>query len=114
MTGLSRMAPSTKYRTPSRYSTRTPLPFPNPALTKSRTRPPMITAIVVDDAVTTFDKPMYRPEEARGMMSVISAQSTARNVPCDAPKSAAPMTASGTLGAIAISNTPRPPMAVQP
>ena len=64
--------------------------------------PPINTAIVVDEAVTTFDRPMYRPEAAFGMMSVISAQSTARNVPCDAPKSAAPTVATGTFGATAI------------
>ena len=41
----------------------------------------MATAIVVDDAVATFERPMYRPDDAFGMMSVMSAQSTARNVP---------------------------------
>ena len=75
--------------------------------------PPMMTAIVVDEAVTTFERPMYRPDDALGMMSVISAQSTARNVPCEAPKSAAPIVATRTLGARAISPTPMPPSAVQ-
>ena len=28
--------------------------------------PPIATAIVVDDAVTTFESPMYRPEAAFG------------------------------------------------
>ena len=51
--------------------------------------------MTVDAVVATFDRPMYRPDEARGMMSVISAQSTARNVPAEAPKSAAPTTATG-------------------
>ena len=35
------------------------------------------------------------------MMSVMSAQSTARNVPADAPNSAPPTIASGTVGASA-------------
>ena len=39
----------------------------------------MITAMVVEDCVATLDNPMYRPDAAYGMMSVISAQSTARN-----------------------------------
>ena len=55
----------------------------------------------VEAVVATFERPMYRPDEARGMMSVISAQSTARNVPAEAPKSAAPTTATGTAGASA-------------
>ena len=42
---------------------------------------------------------MYRPDEARGMMSVIRAQSTARNVPAEAPNSAAPTIAIGIDGA---------------
>jgi hypothetical protein len=45
------------------------------------------------------------------MMSVISAQSTARNVPAEAPKSAAPRMAIGTAGATAASVTPAKPIA---
>ena len=56
---------------------------------------------------------MYRPDEARGMMSVISAQSTARNVPWEAPNRAAPTIANGTPGAMAMRTTPRAPIAVQ-
>ena len=33
--------------------------------------------------MATFDRPMYRPDDAFGMMSVISAQSTARKIPAD-------------------------------
>ena len=44
----------------------------------------------VEAPVATFERPMYRPAEARGMMSVISAQSTARNIPLAAPNRAAP------------------------
>src|SRR5689334_24030072 len=76
--------------------------------------PPIATAIVVDDAVTTLDRPMYRPDDALGMMSVISAQSTARNVPCDAPKTVAPTAAKGMLGATAMIATPVSPRAEQP
>ena len=72
--------------------------------------PPDATASSVDELVATFDRPMYRPDEALGMMSVISAQSTARNVPADAPNSAAPTTASGMFGAIAASVTPMKPI----
>ena len=43
------------------------------------------------------------------MMSVISAQSTARNVPADAPKSAAPTSAIGIDGAIAAIASPSDP-----
>jgi hypothetical protein len=44
------------------------------------------------------------------MMSVMSAQSTARNVPADAPNSAPPTMASSTVGASAASVTPMKPM----
>ena len=52
------------------------------------------------------DRPMYRPADARGMMSVISAQSTARNIPLDAPNSAAPTNATGIDGAKAVIRDP--------
>ena len=57
---------------------------------------------------------MYRPDAAFGMMSVISAQSTARKVPCEAPKSAAPRIATLTSGAnAAMIPSPSAPSAVQ-
>jgi hypothetical protein len=73
----------------------------------------MTTAIVVEDAVTTFESPMYRPDAAFGMISVISAQSTERKIPWEEPKTAAPRTATGTFGARAIVRTPEAPSAVQ-
>ena len=48
------------------------------------------------DAVATFERPMYRPDDAFGMMSVISAQSTARKMPAESPYSSAPTKASGS------------------
>ena len=45
--------------------------------------------------------PMYRPAEARGMMSVISAQSTARKMPFAAPNSVAADDRDGHGGASA-------------
>ena len=47
--------------------------------------PPTAIASTPADAVATFDSPMYRPDEAFGMMSVMSAQSTARNIPAEMP-----------------------------
>ena len=41
----------------------------------------MNAAITPFVAVATFEMPMYRPDEAFGMMSVMSAQSTARKLP---------------------------------
>ena len=41
----------------------------------------MTTASTPLVAVATFEMPMYRPDDALGMMSVISAQSTARKLP---------------------------------
>src|SRR4029079_9751232 len=54
---------------------------------------------------------MYGPADARGMMSVISAQSTARNMPLDAPNSAAPTKATWIDGAHAAIAIPAPPIA---
>jgi hypothetical protein len=62
------------------------------------------------EPVATFERPMYRPDDALGMMSVISAQSTARNMPAEAPKRSPPNSASGTSGAIAASPTPTDPI----
>ena len=64
--------------------------------------------------MTTFDRPMYRPDAAFGMMSVISAQSTDRNVPCDAPMSAVPIMATVRFGARAVVARPAMPITVQP
>ena len=74
-------------RRPSRKAARGPAPRPNPTFTASSRSPPVATAMTVDDVVATLERPMYRPAEAFGMMSVISAQSTARNVPAAAPNS---------------------------
>ena len=50
-------------------------------------------------AVATFEMPMYRPDEALGMMSVISAQSTARKLPVPTPMRIAPPMNTGIDGA---------------
>ena len=63
--------------------------------------PPTAIARTPDDAVATFDRPMYRPDDAFGMMSVMSAQSTARKIPVDRPKITVPTSASGKDGATA-------------
>ena len=57
---------------------------PGPPMT-SMSVPPTASARMPAEAVATFDRPMYRPDEAFGMMSVMSAQSTARNIPAEIP-----------------------------
>ena len=47
--------------------------------------PPTATETGEEAPVATFERPMYRPDEARGMMSVISAQSTAMKIPPPIP-----------------------------
>ena len=42
---------------------------------------------------------MYRPDEAFGMMSVMSAQSTARKIPVERPNRLVPIRATGNDGA---------------
>ena len=56
---------------------------------------PTASARTPADAVATFERPMYRPDDAFGMMSVMSAQSTARNIPAEIPYSRAPPNAIG-------------------
>jgi hypothetical protein len=63
-------------------------------------------------AVATFEMPMYRPAEAFGMMSVMSAQSTARKLPPPTPTRTAPSTKTGGVGASAAIVMPSAPMAV--
>ena len=77
-----------------------------PEVTRSSTSPPMAIAIGVAEPVATLLMPMYRPADALGMMSVISAQSTARNVPFAAPNSAAPTRAMGIDGVSAMIAAP--------
>ena len=73
-----------------------------PDATASSTSPPMRGSEQRRRApVATLLMPMYRPAEARGMMSVMSAQSTARKMPFAAPNSVPPMIATGTDGASA-------------
>src|SRR6266545_6643719 len=98
---------------PSATSQRGPAPMPADLLTASMSGPPIMTAMVVDDAVTTFDRPMYRPDEAFGMMSVMSAQSTERKVPWEAPNRAAPTVATRTFGDAAMIATPTAPSTEQ-
>ena len=49
------------------------------------TSPPMARASDPVAAVATLEIPMYRPDAAFGMMSVMSAQSTARKIPAPMP-----------------------------
>ena len=55
--------------------------------------------------------PMNRPDDAFGMMSVMSAQSTARNVPEAMPMSSTPATRTGGFGASPAMTSPTPPIA---
>ena len=58
--------------------------------TRSINVPPTAIARTPDEAVATLERPMYRPDEAFGMMSVMSAQSTARKMPAERPNIPAP------------------------
>ena len=58
--------------------------------------PAPATATVPASPVATLLRPMYRPVAALGMMSVMSAQSTARKVPAARPMRTAPTSATGT------------------
>ena len=61
-------------------------PSPNGAgCRRRRGRAPIAAAIAPDEPVTTLLIPMYRPDSAFGMMSVMSAQSTARKIPDATP-----------------------------
>ena len=73
--------------------------------------PALATATVPASPVATLLRPMYRPEAALGMMSVMSAQSTARKVPAARPMRTAPTSATGTMGATTMIAEPRPPTA---
>ena len=55
--------------------------------------------------------PMYRPDAAFGMMSVISAQSTARNVPDATPIATTPSTNTSIDGENAVTAMPTAPIA---
>ena len=68
---------------------------------------PEMTPLV---AVATLEMPMYRPAEALGMMSVISAQSTARKLPVPTPIRIAPPMNTGMDGASAAIVMPTPAM----
>ena len=65
------------------------------------TSPPMNAAATAFVAVAMFEIPMYRPADAFGMMSVRSAQSTARKLPPPMPTRIAPIASAGGVGAIA-------------
>ena len=74
---------------------------PGAVLTTSSRSPPIAPRTAAPTPSRRCTGPCTGPTEARGMMSVISAQSTARNMPCRAPNSAAPTIAIGPLGASA-------------
>src|SRR5437762_1527256 len=67
--------------------------------TRSIATPPIAIAIGPAAPVTTFEIPMYRPLVALGTMSVMSAQSTARNAPAAIPTGSRQITATTMLGA---------------
>jgi hypothetical protein len=102
-TGISRRAATAYRATATRNDTRGPADHDGeegptaPLVTKSSTSPPTTPASSPDEPVATLLRPMYRPAEARGMISVISAQSTARNEPAATAKRAAPATAKTTI-----------------
>ena len=72
--------------------------------------PPMNAAITPFVAVATLEMPMYRPADALGMMSVISAQSTDRKLPSPTPMRMAPPMKTGIDGAKAHIVIPTPAM----
>jgi len=73
------------------------------------TAPATAKAKVPAEAVATLEIPIYRPVEAFGTMSLIRAQSTARNAPADPAKMAAPNIATGSTGATAPRARPTAP-----
>jgi len=73
--------------------------------------PPIAIAIGPAAPVTTFEMPMYRPLVAFGTMSVISAQSTARNAPAATPTGITNRTATRMFGARATPSIPTEPSA---
>jgi hypothetical protein len=77
--------------------------------TVSMSVPPNAIARIPADPVATLDRPMYLPLDAFGMMSVMSAQSTARNMPAETPYRTAPIRATMKFGAIATSASPAAP-----
>ena len=72
--------------------------------------PPRRAGTIVEPRlVATLLIPMKRPDAALGMMSVISAQSTARKVPAPRPTPTAPAMATSTRGASARTAIPIAP-----
>ncbi len=92
-TGRSRNAEMTKKTAPTRTAARGPAPVSSTPPTMSMSGPPMIRAKAPADAVATLLMPMYRPDDALGMMSVMSAQSTARKAPAPTATSRIPTSA---------------------
>ena len=81
------------------------------APTRSIATPPIAIAIGPAAPVTTFEMPMYRPLVAFGTMSVMRAQSTARNAPAAIPTGITKITATTMLGASATPSIPTDPSA---
>jgi hypothetical protein len=84
-TGRSSSAPMPIRTTASHSAARGPDGSRPGPPTMSMSVPPTAMASTPADAVATFERPMYRPDDAFGMMSVMSAQSTARNIPAEIP-----------------------------
>ena len=82
------------------------------ARARSASPPATSPASGPETAVATFEMPMYRPVVALGMMSVISAQSTARNAPVEIPTGMIAASIKGKLGAAATPAMPTMPMAM--
>ena len=76
--------------------------------------PPSARVKVPAEAVATLDIPMYRPVEALGTISLMSAQSTARKAPADTANIAAPISAIGRIGATAPMARPTAPSKQEP
>jgi hypothetical protein len=100
-TGLSSSAPIASQAGASRNATRGPSSGAPNRLKASITSPPTNAAATPLVAVAMFEMPMYRPADALGMMSVRSAQSTARKLPPPMPTKIAPIARTGGAGASA-------------
>ena len=94
--GAGGAAASTK-RTARRAARPAAVRGPNEIEFRRRSRAPgrRAAARLRPNAVTTLLMPMYRPDSAFGMMSVISAQSTARKMPAATPTGTTPTSATG-------------------
>ncbi len=78
-------------------------------LARKTATPPTVAAIGPAPATAMLLMPMYRPDSALGMMSVISAQSTPRKTPLQMPIGTAAATTIQYAGAVAMTAAPTMP-----